>query len=131
MNKNLSVISVIFGFLAVLVMSVAADMSSTNYHIRTTVTSGGGGTMNSASFEVNSTVGQSSPLQNPSDPPYSGSYDLYPGFWYTVANIGLFCPGDDDFDRDIDGLDLAGYILDSGGISLNDFAMNFGKAICP
>lgn len=131
MNKNLYMILVMFGFLAVLVMSVAAEMSSTNYHITTTVAAGGGGTMGSASFEVNSTVGQQSPLADPAEPPYSDSYDLYPGFWYTVANTGLFCLGDDDFDKDIDGLDLAAYILDSGGMSLNDFAMNFGKEICP
>ena len=131
MKRNLSMIPVIIGFPAILTTPAAAVMSSNSYRIFTSVISGGGSTMGSASFDAHSTIGQSSPLQAPIDPPYSDSYDLYPGFWYAVANMGSFCPGDNDFDRDIDGLDLAAYILDSGSLSLNDFAMNFGKAICP
>jgi hypothetical protein len=133
MKKMQSIVFIILGIGWMLMppQLTTAEMSSVNYRITTSVISSGGSTMGSANFKAKSTVGQSSPLQNPTDPPYSDSYDLYPGFWYVAANIGSFCPGDDDFDKDIDGLDLAAYILDSGGINLSDFAMNFGKAICP
>jgi hypothetical protein len=40
------------------------------------------------------------------------------------------CPGDFDTDGDVDGKDLAEYIEDSGGISLSDFAGNFGRNDC-
>jgi len=126
-------------FLLLVMMSIflgisiadATEMSSTNFHITTTVISDGGGFMNSANFQINGTVGQPTPLPDTADPPFADSYDLFPGFWNVIANINLFCPGDDDFDKDIDGLDLAAYILDSDGVSLNDFALNFGKANCP
>ena len=34
-------------------------------------------------------------------------------------------------DRDVDGADLAAYIADQAGISLADFAVEFGKTDCP
>ena len=108
-----------------------SEMSSTNYRITTTVVSGGGGPMGSASFQTNGTLGQPSPLPDPADPPFSDSYDLYPGFWYTVANIVLTCPGDFNGDRDVDGSDLAEYLFDTGGLGLEVFAPNFGKGDCP
>jgi hypothetical protein len=63
---------------------VFGGMASRNYHIQTTVVSGGGGFMESASYRVDSTVAQPSCLMDQDDPPYSTSYDLYPGFWYTI-----------------------------------------------
>jgi hypothetical protein len=39
-------------------------------------------------------------------------------------------PNDSDSDCDIDGADLAEYIVDSKGISLNDFAAEFGRVDC-
>jgi len=110
---------------------VAAGMSSTNYTISTTETSGGGGSMNSTNYQTHGTIGQPSALMDSTNPPYSDNYDLYPGIWYIFSIITETCPGDDDGDKDVDGADLAAYILDSGGISLNDFTTNFGKAICP
>ncbi len=41
------------------------------------------------------------------------------------------CPGDSNFDMDVDGVDLADYIFDSGGLGLDEFALNFGKINCP
>ena len=35
--------------------------------------------------------------------------------------------GDSDSDGDVDGLDLSDYILNTAGISLNDFAVSFGR----
>ena len=109
----------------------AAEMSSSNYRITTTVVSGGGRPMGSTGFQTNCTLGQPSPLPDSADPPFSDSYDLYPGFWYTVANIVLTCPGDNNGDRDVDGSDLAAYIFDTGGLGLDEFAVSFGKENCP
>ena len=80
---------------------------------------------------MNGTVGQSTPLMDPTDPPYSTSYDNYPGFWYTLdaegpagcEDLGAFAATygllsgdgayssacDSDGDGDVDGTDLAGF----------------------
>jgi hypothetical protein len=39
--------------------------------------------------------------------------------------------GDFDTDCDVDGSDLAAYVMNSASISLNDFAANFGRTDCP
>jgi hypothetical protein len=80
---------------------------------------------------MNSALGQLSPPMDPDDPPFSGSYDLYPGFWYVIFDLGSTCPGDSDGDKDVDGTDIAEYIFDSGGLSLDVFAVNYGKSNCP
>jgi hypothetical protein len=59
--------------------------SSPNFTIRSSVLSGGGGDMGSANFNLLSTAGQSTPLMNQDELPFSMSWDLYPGFWYTVG----------------------------------------------
>ena len=73
-----------------------AGMSSDNYRITTTVVSGGGGPMASASYGLNGTLGQPSPLIDPYDPPWSTSYDLLTGFWYTRGPDGRL-PGRSGF----------------------------------
>lgn len=40
--------------------------------------------MSSANFQMNSTLGQPSPLMSADDPPVSENYANYPGFWYTI-----------------------------------------------
>ena len=40
--------------------------------------------MSSANFQMNSTLGQSSPLMDSDDPPVSENFTLNPGFWYTI-----------------------------------------------
>jgi len=103
-------------------------MQSENYSITTSVISGGGVPMASDNYQINPTLGQSSPLMDPADPPYSTSYDLYPGFWYTLEVIIPTCDdlasfttaygsitGDTNYsfacdldgDDDVDGIDLA------------------------
>ena len=53
--------------------------------------------------------------------------------WPVRAGQGLSppCKGDFDTDGDIDGLDLATYAAGGTGVSLEEFAYNFGKANCP
>ena len=78
---KLKILSSILVLLLCLFVPMAnAEMSSTSYKISTTIMSGGGGMMSSASFTSVSTAGQSSPLGHGS----SASYRILPGFWYTL-----------------------------------------------
>jgi hypothetical protein len=81
MKKKALLLVVCLAFIAVYAYPGAA-IESTSYKIPSTVLSGGGSPMSSASYTGNSTLGQPSPLMNPSSPPTSTSYDNYPGFWY-------------------------------------------------
>jgi hypothetical protein len=120
--------------IAIILMSTSvaiAEMSSTNYRITTTVVSGGGSPMGSANYQMNSTLGQPSPLMEQGMDPYSDNYGLLPGFWYTIGASSETCPGDFDWDFDVDSSDIVEYIFDSGGLGLDVFAANFGKINCP
>ncbi len=108
-----------------------AEMVSDNYRIRSSVHSAGGVPVGSTNYQINGTVGQPSPLMDPVEPPLSNTYDLYPGYWYVIAAFESTCPGDYNGDKDVDGSDLAEYLFDSGGLDLEMFAVNFGKANCP
>ncbi len=81
----LAVMAVLFIGLA---NPVCAGMQSANFKIPTSHFSGGGAFTGSANFKMQSSAGQSSPLMDADDPPWSSSYDLYPGYWYTL-NAGL------------------------------------------
>jgi len=105
---------------------VFPGMQSTNFKIPTSHFSGGGGAMSSTDFRLQSSAGQSSPLMDADNPPGSSSYELYPGYWYTLdagladcdlvafaaafgslngdVNYSLVC--DFDGDGDVDGGDL-------------------------
>jgi hypothetical protein len=110
----------------------AAGMSSDNYRISTTVMSGGGGPMGSANFQANGTTGQASPLIDPLDPPYSTSYDLLTGFWYTTG-AGSGCQWDLEpvtGDGDVDGADLAEFVNAFSAGDVESFALVFGQADC-
>ena len=107
-----------------------AEMSSTNFKIPYSVLSGGGGYESSSNHESENTLGQSTPLMDDATVPSSTNYKNYPGFWYLLAGNPT-CPGDYDRDFDVDGSDLMDHILDAAGISLLDFAANFGKTNCP
>ena len=63
-------------------------MQSANYRITTTVVSGGGGPMSSASFQANGTIGQPTPIMEDGMDPFSNNYGLLPGFWYTLPVSG-------------------------------------------
>jgi hypothetical protein len=114
-----------------LAMNSLADMESESYRITTSTMSGGGGTMGSANYQTSSTLGQSSPLMDPSDQPGSESYWLFPGFWYTLP---LGCDYDFYEDGDVDGEDLAefaeGFETVFEAFELEFFAEEFGKIDC-
>ena len=151
-RKMFSVILILCFMLGLSSIGIA-EMSSDNYTIPTSVLSGGGAPMSSGSYKTNSTLGQSSPLMDPADPPLSTNYDLYPGFWYTLeaAVPQNDCPGDFDGDGDVDGSDLATFAADFGrtdcdtgpdcegdfdgdndvdGSDLAKFASDFGRTDC-
>jgi hypothetical protein len=122
-------ISLTISFFLVVTHGALAEMTSATYKIPVSVLSGGGASITSTSYTANGTLGQSSPLMDPDDPPFSGSYDLYPGFWYAATAGG--CPGDYYGDGDVDGLDLYYYILDyPGDIPMETFCENFGRNDC-
>jgi hypothetical protein len=131
MIKKMILILSLSAFTLVLVQPAGTEMNSNSYRIRNSVHSAGGVTAGSANYQINGTVGQPSPLMNPLEPPWSGTYDLYPGFWYVIAALESTCSGDFNGDKDVDGSDLADYLLDSGGLGLDAFAANFGKVNCP
>jgi hypothetical protein len=114
----------------------AETLQSTSFQIPTFVFSGAGGPMESHSFRIEATLGQSTPLMDPADPPYSESFDVYPGFWFTVPTaIGSYCIYDYEPDGDVDGKDLSEFIQDfaAGLISasdLEDFSAEFGHSPC-
>jgi len=120
------------------------EMQSPNYRSPTSVFSGGGVPTGSTNYQTNSTLGQSSPLMDPADPPLSSNYNLEPGFWYTVQAPSV-CGGDFEPDGDVDGLNLnifdAAYAIgdmtadldNSGVVDINDvviFASDFGRTDC-
>ena len=114
------------------------SMSSDSYSIPTSVLSGGGARAGSTHYLIYPTLGQPSPLMDPADPPLSGSYDLYPGFWYTLGAGMAGCGWDLDPalpDGDVDGSDLARFIegLAAGDYDSTDlagFTEEFGSGNC-
>jgi hypothetical protein len=129
MIKRMILILTLFAFLLSLAQLTAAEMQSSTYRMSTSVFSAGGTPMSSTSYKTTSTLGQPSPLMDPLEPPLSDTYDLYPGFWYAV--MGPKCESDYDGDGDVDGSDLAEYLFDPGGLGLDVFAADFGRANCP
>ena len=112
------------------VSGAGAEMSSTNYKIPYSVFSGGGGYKNSSNFESEDTLGQPSPLMEDELAPSSTNYINHPGFWNLVAAANRTCPGDYEWDYDVDGVNLYDFLVDDQGVSISDFALNFGKIDC-
>jgi hypothetical protein len=152
-KRNVSLVAVLALALLYPVFVQATEMSSGSYAISSTVMSGGGTPMTSASYTANGTMGQPSPLMDPVDPPISTSYDLYPGFWYTLLTAPIdSCEGDFEPDGDVDGTDLSVFAQEFGrtdcgsgppcegdfdvdgdvdGTDLSIFAADFGRIDCP
>ena len=125
------IFSFLGGLIIVLCLEVTGhlEMSSTNYRITTTVMSDGGTPMASANYQMNSTLGQPSPLMEQGMDPYSDNYGLLPGFWYTVG-AGSGCLYDYLGDGDVDGADLAEFVNAVSSSELEGFAMEFGRVDC-
>jgi hypothetical protein len=105
-------------------------MESTSYQISSSVISGGGEPMSSSNYQTNSTLGQASPLMDQDDPFWSGSYDIYPGFWFTLSYTASFA--DLDEDGDVDGNDLAEFSrYPFNELELEEFAEAFGRTDQP
>jgi hypothetical protein len=85
-RKRASIAFLLFSLVFLVIVSSAA-MESESYRIPTFVFSGGGVPMSSPSYDMNSILGQSSPLMDPNDPPTSPTYSLNPGFWNTLAAV--------------------------------------------
>jgi len=129
MRTNVFIILIIAAMLTASVMPTSAQMSSTNYRITTTVMSGGGAPMGSTNFQINSTLGQSSPLMEQGMDPYSDNYGLLPGFWYTIG-AGSGCLYDYFGDGDVDGADLAEFMNAFSSSELAAFSLEFGRLDC-
>ena len=117
----------VFGLFLLSSLSWGRGSASESYSLPSSVFSCGGSSLGSSNFRATGIIGQPSPLMDPADPPYSDSYDLYPGFWYaeeagvTCRDIAFFASGfghmegemgyspscDFDSDGDVDGMDLA------------------------
>jgi hypothetical protein len=106
-----------------------AAMKSSNYAITTSVMSSGGTPMGSAGFQNNATLGQPSPLTPVSSP----GFELFAGFWNTLAKKN--CIWDFEPDGDVDGLDLREFRLGFGPEGYNEtdldsFREEFGRSDC-
>jgi hypothetical protein len=131
-----------WGFILGFALSANAQMTNDNYAITTSVISGGGAPMASGldgPYKMNATLGQPSPLETNPPSQSAFSYELYPGFWYTLgAGLPFGCVWDLQPvppDGDVDGSDLAafaeGFALgDYGENELADFADWFGTTQC-
>ena len=89
-----------------------ANMGSQSFVVPTSVCSSGGLLSNSDSFDMLTTIGQSTPVGEQN----STSYTTYSGYWYTTeADISFdVCEGNFDCDQDCDGSDAAEFKSDFG-----------------
>ncbi len=67
-------------------ISCAATMTSTSYTISEDVLSGGGGLIQSASYTLQATLGQPSPIGNSNSTTYSNQAGFW-NFWATLGDI--------------------------------------------
>jgi hypothetical protein len=128
-NKMLCSIALVTLFFIFLTETSIAEMSSDNYTITKTVLSGGGSPMGSTNYQMNSTLGQPSPLMEQGMDPYSDNFGLLPGFWYTL-DAGSGCIYDYLDDGDVDGADLAEFVNAVSSSELEAFALEFGRVDC-
>ena len=96
-------------------LAAHAGMESDNYRIPTSVFSGGGTPTGSTNYQTDSTLGQSSPLMEEEQNPFSDNYDNYPGFWYTFEMAAVdICECDLNHDTKCDMQDWLMFGADWG-----------------
>ena len=121
MKKQICCLALLLALAIGLAGNGHCGMSSANYSIPTCVVSGGGSRAGSTNFDTDATLGQSSPLMDALDPPYSTNYDLYPGFWYTVEKEAAdICECDLNADGKCDMSDWLFFGQDWGRTDCND-----------
>jgi hypothetical protein len=89
MTRKIVITHIVIIMLCLIALPCLAGMTSQNYKIPSSVIAGGGGVMVSASYHINGTLGQPSPLLDPSNPSHSANYKLYSGFWYTFSEAAV------------------------------------------
>jgi len=72
----------VFGILS---FASADQMTNSSFRKSSAVISCDGAFTSSTNYQINGNLGQPAPLMEPLDPPFTDNYDLYPGFWYTLA----------------------------------------------
>ncbi len=90
-------------FLVLMIILMAATlccagMISQNYRMPASTFSAGGTRLVSGSYILESSLGQAPPLMDQDNLPWSASYYMFPGFWYTLD--GLVTTGCVDTDND-------------------------------
>jgi len=116
---KLKICVAVLGLLLIFCQPGFSAMQSDNYKITASVESGGGKQVSSTNYKTNSTIGQSSPVMDTSDPPWSTNYTLYPGFWYTIEMAAIEAC---ECDLNIDGrCDMQDWLL---------FGQDWGRTDC-
>lgn len=122
----------VFIYLFLIFTGSVFSMESESFKITTSVMSGGGGGMSSASFKSNSVLGQPTSIMEQGLVSGSSSFNLYSGFFYTLVSDS-FCPWDlsTPLDGDTDGLDLYRFVFDGyDAIFQEGFSNEFGRNNC-
>jgi len=87
MNKRWMLVGVTGLLVALLLVSVASAQSSTRYSLAWYALAGGGGRVASASYAMNSTVGQAAVGLSG-----SASYRVLSGYWQNWPDYHIFLP---------------------------------------
>ncbi|MCP3872745.1 MAG: hypothetical protein GY699_06260 [Desulfobacteraceae bacterium] len=120
------------GLVVIMPAMGGAAMMSTNFHLKSSVVSGGGGLMGSPGYSMQSVLGQATPIMSQNNEPWSPNYLLYPGYLYTILISG--CLWNLSGDYDVDGEDLNIFLLGYPGVfdvdDIPGFAKEFGKGDC-
>jgi hypothetical protein len=103
------------------------DAANNNFHLQA-----GSGGIDAATSDNAPTLDYDGTYRwdDPNTPNTGGGTDPY----YDIGAFEYYPACECDFsppDGDVDGSDLAAYITDQAGISLNDFALEFGRTNCP
>jgi hypothetical protein len=87
MNKRRMLVGVAVLLVVLLLVSIASAQSSTSYSLAWYALAGGGGRVTSASYAMNSTVGQAAVGLSGST-----SYSLLSGYWQNWPDYIVFLP---------------------------------------
>ena len=86
MRSKFVIYFVVFCSMVGIAAPSSAGMTSSSFQIPTSVFSGGGIPMGSATFQANSTLGQSSPIAGPIS---STNFWIDSGFWHSIYYVSI------------------------------------------